>query len=460
MLFNSFVFLFVFLPVVLVGFYGLGPKIRNSYIVFWLFLCSLFFYGWWKPGYLILLCISIVVNYFISKQAMQRKKSFLVTGITFNLTILFFYKYADFFIFNVNVLSNSSILYLDWALPLGISFYTFQQIAYLVDCYKGFRVETNFISYGLFVSFFPQLIAGPIVHHKEMMTQFRSPFLTRVNYENLSKGFFIFMMGLAKKVVLADSFGLLADKGYGNISMLSAKEAWITSLSYSLQLYFDFSGYSSMAIGLGLLFNIKLPQNFNSPYKSASIQEFWRNWHITLSRFLRDYVYIPLGGNKVSSLRTNANLIITFLLGGIWHGAGWTFIIWGLLHGSALVVYRYWKKVGVESPTFISILLTFFFVNATWVFFRAEDFQDAMALLSTMFHFSVAGSPDFYLVSNLYNLPLWLAGITLLFLPSDMQLGHQMKPTLGYGIATVLLFLLNMIFLNSVVQTDFLYFDF
>jgi D-alanyl-lipoteichoic acid acyltransferase DltB (MBOAT superfamily) len=321
-------------------------------------------------------------------------------------------------------------------------------------------VETNFISYGLFVSFFPQLIAGPIVHHKEMMTQFRSPFLTRVNYENLSKGFFIFMMGLAKKVVLADSFGLLADKGYGNISMLSAKEAWITSLSYSLQLYFDFSGYSSMAIGLGLLFNIKLPQNFNSPYKSASIQEFWRNWHITLSRFLRDYVYIPLGGNKVSSLRTNANLIITFLLGGIWHGAGWTFIIWGLLHGSALVVYRYWKKVGVESPTFISILLTFFFVNATWVFFRAEDFQDAMALLSTMFHFSVAGSPDFYLVSNLYNLPLWLAGITLLFLPSDMQLGHQMKPTLGYGIATVLLFLLNMIFLNSVVQTDFLYFDF
>ncbi|WP_241684931.1 MBOAT family O-acyltransferase [Cyclobacterium xiamenense] len=460
MLFNSFVFLFVFLPVVLAGFYGLGSKIRNSYIVCWLFLCSLFFYGWWKPSYLILIGISIVLNYFISKQAGKGKKSFLVAGITFNLLILFFYKYADFVIFNINVLSHSSISYLDWALPLGISFYTFQQIAYLVDCYKGVRIETNFVSYGLFVSFFPQLIAGPIVHHKEMMTQFRNPFLTRANYQNLSRGFFIFMMGLAKKVVLADSFGLVADKGYGNIGLLGAQDAWITSLSYSFQLYFDFSGYSSMAIGLGLLFNIQLPQNFNSPYRSATIQEFWRNWHITLSRFLRDYVYIPLGGNKVSPGRTNANLMITFLLGGIWHGAGWTFIVWGLLHGAALVVHRYWKKVGVEIPAFFAILITFFFVNLTWVFFRAENFQDALGLLSAMFHFSNGGAPDFFLVGNLHNLPIWIAGVVLLFLPNDMQLGRQMKPTPGYGIATVLLFLLNMIFLNSVVQTDFLYFDF
>ncbi|WP_375585923.1 MBOAT family O-acyltransferase [Cyclobacterium xiamenense] len=409
---------------------------------------------------MILIGISILINYLISKQAAKRKKTFLVGGIAFNLLILFFYKYADFVVFNINTLSGASITYLDWALPLGISFYTFQQIAYLVDCYKGVRIETDFVSYGLFVSFFPQLIAGPIVHHKEMMTQFRDPFLTRANYQNLSKGFFIFMMGLAKKVVLADTFGLLADKGYANIDLLGAKDAWITSFSYSLQLYFDFSGYSSMAIGLGLLFNIQLPQNFNSPYRSATIQEFWRNWHITLSRFLRDYVYIPLGGNKVSPGRTHANLMITFLLGGIWHGAGWTFIAWGLLHGAALVGHRYWRKLGIELPSIVSVLITFFFVNLTWVFFRAEDFQDALGMLAAMFRFSATSAPDFFLVSNLHNLPIWLAGLVLLFLPNDMQLGRKMTPTPSYGIATVLLFVLNLIFLNSVVQTDFLYFDF
>lgn len=460
MLFNSFVFIFGFLPIVLLGFYGLGSKTRSAYLVYWLFFCSLVFYGWWKPIYLILIGFSIAFNFIVSKQVRKKKKQFLIAGIAVNLLILFFYKYADFLVFNVNVIANTSISYLEWALPLGISFYTFQQIAYLVDCYKGLSSETNFRSYGLFVSFFPQLIAGPIVHHKEMMPQFSRPFLARINYENLSKGFFIFMMGLAKKVVLADNFGLIANNGYANIQLLGFQEAWFTSLAYSLQLYFDFSGYSAMAIGLGLLFNIQLPQNFNSPYKSQNIQEFWRKWHITLSNFLRDYVYIPLGGSRVSLARTNLNLMLTFLLGGIWHGAGWTFIIWGLLHGSALVIHQYWKKSGMELPKFLSVLLTFLFVNVTWVFFRAGNFQDAYGLLSTMFQFMEVAAPDFYLVSNLYNLPIWIIGVLLLFLPNDMQIGNRIKPDLKFGLITVFLFILNMIFLNSIVQNDFLYFDF
>ncbi|WP_439481732.1 MBOAT family O-acyltransferase [Cyclobacterium plantarum] len=460
MLFNSFLFLFVFLPIVLLGFYGLGPKVNLSVIIRWLFLCSLFFYGWWKPLYLILIGLSIVFNFFISKEVAKGKKPFLVVGITFNLLILFFYKYADFLIYNVNVISDTSVSYLYWALPLGISFYTFQQIAYLVDSYKGIVARTNFFSYGLFVSFFPQLIAGPIVHHKEVMPQIRNPLLTQINYQNLSRGFFILMMGLAKKIVLADTFGIIANNGYANIELLGSQEAWITSLAYSLQLYFDFSGYSSMAIGLGLLLNIQLPQNFNSPYRSATIQEFWRNWHITLSRFLRDYIYIPLGGNKVSSGRTNMNLMVTFLLGGIWHGAGWTFIIWGFLHGVALVIHRYWKNSGFEIPKIPSILITFLFVNITWVFFRAENLEDATGLLDAMFYFSKTATSDFYLVSNLYNSPIWAAGVLLLFFPNDMQLGNQIKPTFKYGLMTVLLFVLNLIFLNSIVQNDFLYFDF
>lgn len=460
MLFNTFVFIFVFLPIVLTGFYGFGSKIRSSYVVFWLFLCSLFFYGWWKPSYLILIAISIIVNFFVSRQIAEGKKRFLYVGVSFNLMLLFFYKYVDFFISNLNIISNQSIPFLDWALPLGISFYTFQQIAYLVDCYQGKHEKTSFFSYGLFVTFFPQLIAGPIVHHKEMLPQFEDSMLTKVNFQNLSKGFFIFLMGLSKKIILADSFGKIADNGYKSVFLLSTEDAWFTSLAYSLQLYYDFSGYSTMAIGIGLLFNIRLPQNFNSPYRSINIQEFWRNWHITLSRFLRDYVYIPLGGNKISSARTSLNLVITFLLGGIWHGAGWTFIIWGMLHGLALLIHRYWKNAGLGLPAPISILITFLFVNITWVFFRAGDIDEALGLLSTMFWLSDGTPSNYFLVSNLYDLPIWFVGVILLFLPNDMRLGEKFKPNFKYGLMTVFLLFINLIFLNSVVQSDFLYFDF
>ena len=459
MLFNSFEFLLGFLPLTILVFYILGPRLKSPFTGLWLVICSLFFYSWWNPPYLILIFFSIGFNYLISKRIFPGQKKTLIIGISMNLLLLIFFKYADFIIYNLNFIPDLSLGYLNLILPLGISFYTFQQIAYLVDSYKGIEKEKSLFSYGLFVSFFPQLIAGPIVHHSEMMGQFRDPNLTKVNFDNLGRGFFIFMMGLAKKIVIADSFAVIANKGYANITSLGSVEAWATSLAYSLQLYFDFSGYSAMAIGLGLLFNIRLPQNFNSPYKSLSIKEFWRNWHMTLSRFLRDYVYIPLGGNKKGSFRTSVNLMVTFLLGGIWHGAGWTFVFWGFLHGFALVVHRYWIKLGMNMSKIPALLLTFFFVNITWVFFRADSWNTSVQMLHRMFN-SVPKMENFYLVGNLYDLPVWIAGVVLLFVPNAIEMGRRLQPTFFYLMLNVLLFLLNVIYLNSIVKNDFLYFDF
>ncbi|MGB6019807.1 MAG: MBOAT family O-acyltransferase, partial [Sulfurimonadaceae bacterium] len=266
----------------------------------------------------------------------------------------------------------------------AISFFTFQQIAYLVDSYRGETAEYDFLNYALFVTFFPQLIAGPIVHHAEMMPQFASKWNLVKNYKNIATGLFIFSIGLFKKVVIADTFAKWATAGFDHAETLNLLEAWATSLSYTFQLYFDFSGYTDMAIGAALLFNIKLPINFNSPYKALDIQDFWRRWHITLSRFLRDYIYIPLGGNRKGSFRTYNNLLATFILGGIWHGAGWTFVFWGLLHGMALVVHRFWKSIGFTMPNILAWFITFNFINIAWVFFRAREWDDAIKVLTGM----------------------------------------------------------------------------
>ena len=263
-------------------------------------------------------------------------------------------------------------------MPIAISFFTFQQIIYLVDSYRGETKEYAFLNYSVFVAFFPQLISGPIVHHKEMMPQFENNRNKIINHENIAIGMLFFSIGLFKKVVLADTFATWATNGFDRAEILYFFEAWATSLSYTFQLYFDFSGYADMAIGIGLLFNIRLPINFNSPYKSRDIRDFWRRWHITLSRFLRDYVYIPLGGNKGTSIKTYNNLMVTFLIGGIWHGAGWTFVFWGLLHGLALVLQRLWSSFGLKMPTLLAWFITYNFVNLAWVFFRAESFSDAL----------------------------------------------------------------------------------
>ena len=398
MLFNSYEFIFVFLPITFFIYFYLNHKRLTIASKGFLVFSSLFFYSWWNIAYLPLILLSMLFNYLIGNSLNKdgnenkignkktfSKKSILIFGIVSNLALLGYFKYADFFIENFNFISGSNVNLLNMVLPLAISFFTFQQIAYLVDSYRGETKEYDFLNYALFVTFFPQLIAGPIVHHKEMMPQFASKWNMVKNYRNIALGLFIFSIGLFKKVVIADTFAVWATAGFDTATTLNFFEAWATSLSYTFQLYFDFSGYTDMAIGIALLFNIKLPINFNSPYKALSIQDFWRRWHITLSRFLRDYIYIPLGGNKKGNFRTYTNLMATFILGGFWHGAGWTFLFWGFLHGLSLAIHRLWQTLGFKMWTWLAWLITFNFVNIAWVFFRAKEWDDALRILSSMF---------------------------------------------------------------------------
>lgn len=397
-LFNSYEFILCFLPITFFIYFYLNSKRLIEASKGFLVFSSLFFYSWWSISYLPLILSSMLFNYLIgnslsnyknnTKVSYFSKKSILIFGIISNLSLLAYFKYIDFFIDNFNMVTNSNVDLLNLLLPLAISFFTFQQIAYLVDSYRSETKEYDFLNYALFVTFFPQLIAGPIVHHKEMMPQFSSVRGKVKNYRNIIIGIFIFSIGLFKKVVVADTFAVWATNGFDNSVTLSFLEAWATSLSYTFQLYFDFSGYTDMAIGIALLFNIKLPINFNSPYKALSIQDFWRRWHITLSRFLRDYVYIPLGGNRKGNFRTYSNLLATFILGGFWHGAGWTFLFWGFLHGLALSIHRLWHNFGFRIWKWLAWLITFNFINITWVFFRAKEWEDALKVLTGMFDIS------------------------------------------------------------------------
>ncbi|WP_374639314.1 MBOAT family protein [Hydrogenophaga sp.] len=392
MLFNSAIYLFAFLPLTVVVYFWLCRARWITAAQGWLVLASLFFYSYWKQEYLPLLLGSLLVNFLIgnelSKGRMARsnmpRRALLIAGIVGNLLLLGYFKYANFLADNLNAMTGWG---LDWpkvVLPLAISFFTFQQIAYLVDSYRGHTREYDFLRYALFITFFPQLIAGPIVHHHEVMPQFAQRRNWVLRYRNVLTGLCIFAVGLFKKVVIADTFAPWADRGFDGDQALDFFEAWVTSLSYTFQLYFDFSGYCDMAMGAALMFNVRLPLNFDSPYKSLDIQEFWRRWHITLGRFLRDYIYIPLGGNRGPEWQTYANLFITFVIGGLWHGASWMFVIWGALHGAALVIHRAWKAMGGRLPKSLAWLVTFLFVNVAWVFFRANSLEDAMRVLRGM----------------------------------------------------------------------------
>ena len=390
MLFNSYEYIFLFLPVVFIGYFFLHKRHKSIAARLFLVTASLVFYAYWKTEYLILLLFSIFFNYSIGHFLDQStsphlRKHTLTFGVAMNLLLLGYFKYTDFFLHNINILFGLSLPYQHIVLPLAISFFTFQQIAYLVDTYRGEAKEHSFLDYLLFVTFFPQLIAGPIVHHKEMMPQFVSKWNWVIRYDNIAMGLFIFSIGLFKKVIIADTFAVWVNRGFDVAQHLNMIEAWFTSLSYTIQLYFDFSGYTDMAIGAALLFNIRLPINFYSPYKAHNIRDFWRQWHITLTRFLRDYLYIPLGGNRKGTLKTHRNILLVFLLGGIWHGAGWTFVAWGLLHGIAIVVHRIWSSFVLSLPTRFAWFITFNFINVTWVFFRAKTFDDALKVLHGMF---------------------------------------------------------------------------
>ena len=485
MLFNSYEFIFLFLPITFFVYFYLNKKRLTEAGKGFLVFASLFFYAWWNVKYLPLILISMLFNYTLgrelSKQRRVKKgvsrKVLLWVGVSVNLALLAYYKYSDFLIQNVDNVLHVHIPLLHLALPLAISFYTFQQIAYLVDSYRNETKEYDFLNYAVFVTFFPQLIAGPIVHHAEMMPQFAKLRNKVKNYYNIALGLFVFSMGLFKKVVIADSFAVWATQGFDVAKELNMLEAWVTSLSYTFQLYFDFSGYTDMAIGAALLFNIKLPMNFYSPYKAVSIQDFWRRWHITLSRFLKDYLYIPLGGNRKGKVRTYVNLFLTFLLGGIWHGAGWTFVAWGALHGGALVIHRIWQQTGRKLPMLLGWFLTFNFINIAWIFFRANSFHDAKKVLKGMFTgdlvlpASLSGYADMLKVwgisfghwSRLYQHESYigvslLAGVIIvLFLPNSMEWQKRFKTNYFYMALTVLFFLsIFMLYRKS----EFIYFNF
>jgi alginate O-acetyltransferase complex protein AlgI len=391
--FNSYIFIFLFLPVVLLGFHWFSLLAKSQTAIAWLVVVSLFFYGWWNPAYLGLILGSMLINYGFGVVIIRKtRKVFLVIGIALNLLLLGYFKYANFFIDSLNTLFSSSITLGIIILPLAISFFTFQQIAYLVDTYKGEKHNHNFLNYALFVTFFPQLIAGPIVHHREMMPQFARKAFKGLNIKHLAVGITIFIIGLFKKVVLADGLSRYSLNVFNAVEQGMAMtffESWGGALSYTLQIYFDFSGYSDMAIGMARMFGIRLPLNFNSPYKATSIIDFWRRWHITLSRFLRDYVYIPLGGNRIGGVRNIYSLMSTMLLGGLWHGAAWTFLLWGGLHGIYLLINHRWRnlKRSAASATIGKVLgwvTTMLCIVFSWVLFRAESIEGAGNLLAGM----------------------------------------------------------------------------
>ncbi|WP_426070256.1 MBOAT family O-acyltransferase [Janthinobacterium sp. DSP2-3-3] len=395
MLFNSYVFLFAYLPITVAGFFILGRRSQLGAAA-WLAVASLFFYGWWDYRYLPLLLGSVIFNYgcaaLLGPRRSIHRKGLLMAAIAANLGLLAYYKYAGFVVASLAELLAQPLPALHVVLPIGISFFTFTQIAFLVDTYRGKAQESRFVHYLLFVTYFPHLIAGPVLHHKEMMPQFADRRIFRLSARNVAIGSTIFFIGLAKKVLIADNIGPYAAPLFNNPATPSLLVAWGGVLAYTFQLYFDFSAYSDMAIGLSRLFGVRLPLNFDSPYKSRNIAQFWRRWHMTLSRFLRDYLYIPLGGNRCGPVRRYLNLMITMVLGGLWHGAGWNFLVWGALHGAYLGVHKGWSTVartlrlpsGTRAGNVVATLLTFTAVCIAWVFFRAPDVASALTILKGM----------------------------------------------------------------------------
>lgn len=492
MLFNSYIYILLFLPVVVTGYFVLN---RHRLILAgraWLVLASLFFYSFGNPAYLPLLVGSILFNYGLGtalkkgKQPGRRRdgflspKAMLLLGITANLALLGYYKYADFFITTFSALTGGEFNLLHLILPLAISFFTFQQIAYLLDCYSLAAEEDDFLNYCVFVSFFPQLIAGPIVRHRETMPQFTRLRNALPDWGNIARGVTIFFLGLFKKVIIADTFAVWADAGFDQLPVLNFTQAWTVSLSYTLQLYYDFSGYTDMAIGSALLFNIRLPINFYSPYKALDIRDFWRRWHMTLSRWLKDYVYIPLGGSRKGSARTCVNLFITFLLCGLWHGAGWTFVLWGALHGAAAVINRLWQRMGLRMPALPAWLLTFLFINSAWVLFRANTFADACKVFKGMLGLSGLVLPEAlqfplgvltgYGVSfqddilktlngdKMNMIVLVIFGLGAMLARNSLQIAERMQPTCRWAFYVVCIAIFGLLGVSRI--NEFLYFQF
>ena len=472
MIFSSLEFIFIFFPTVFVGYFVLNKYKLVLLSKGWLILSSLFFYSYWNINYLPLILSSVLVNFIISRILTEyedyerkffSKKSILLVGILFNLSLLGYFKYMDFFITNINYLVGTNIELFNYALPLAISFFTLQQIAFIIDSYENLVKERNFINYSLFVTFFPQLIAGPIVHHKGMMPQFESLKSKIFNKSNIKLGFFIFSIGAFKKIVLADTFAVWSDLGFSNSDSLTFLQAWITSLSYSFQLYFDFSGYTDMAIGLAFMFNISIPHNFDSPFKATNIIDFWKRWHMTLTNFIASYIYTPLlmSFKKINLFNAMLTTFITMQIAGIWHGAEWKYIVFGTLHSSALVLNHLWKSYKFKMNKILGWLITFLFVSITFTIFRGDDLNQSFNIIKTMFYFT--------------ELNLGLEGIEILnifYLIASLTFVLLSKNTLHYinlrkyniSFALFLFFMavlqMNLMLISDDDLSKFIYFNF
>ena len=479
MIFSTYTFIFAFLPIVLLVYFGMSKFVSRKIQHIFLILASLVFYGYTNPWYVLLIMTSIVINYAAAIKIENaeknniRKLAFII-GVLFNVLLLGYYKYYDFFVDNINQVFSTSYTLKHIILPIGISFFTFQQIATLISLWKKEIKVPSFLDFSLFISFFPQLVAGPIVFAQDVMSQYRNDQKRFFNIDNFSKGTFIFIIGLFKKIVIADSLNHIVSQGFYQPEYINFSQAWISSISYTLQIFFDFSGYSDMAIGLAKMFNIDLPVNFYSPYKSKSITEFWKRWHITLGRSLAVLIYFPLGGNRKGLARTCLNLFLVFFVSGIWHGAAWTFILWGVLHGVVRIFEKLFDKYLDKIPTIIRIFFTFMFVNAAWVLFRSKSIEQGLIFLKKMF-LPTAEEMEFTRISYLttdgiLTYPYWievsyiigmlaiLLSILFFYPKNSIDLYNEFKPTKKIGFIIAAIFCISIIHLSRV--SPFIYFNF
>lgn len=460
MLFNSYEFLFLFLPVTTIGYFVIARKsisLSNA----WLAAASFFFYGWWDIRFVPILSASIICNFVFSilLHKAKNKKIVLIAAVVINLVLLCYFKYTDFFIKTLNRFAHSDYPLLNIILPLGISFWTFTQTAYLIDIYRGKSKPCSFVDYVLFVMIFPHLISGPIINHSDMIPQFKDEQRHKFNIDNALHGLMFLLFGLFKKVVIADSLEPIVSDIFGRASSLSMPEAWIGVFAYTFQLYFDFSGYSEMAIGLGKIFNIDFPVNFNSPYKSASPIEFWQRWHMTLGNWIRDYLYIPLGGNRKGQFRKMLNLFIAMTLSGFWHGAGLKYIVWGIWHGLLLVVNHTWryfsKPHGIKLPEPVSKILTFSCITAGWIIFRG-GLSRGITIIKSMFNISNLSLSVNQLITALV---LIFLSLIVFLAPNVIEIvNSRFKTNKKWILVAVALTDLSILFLSR--NSVFLYFDF
>uniref|UniRef100_UPI0026DB4E34 MBOAT family O-acyltransferase n=1 Tax=Fusobacterium ulcerans TaxID=861 RepID=UPI0026DB4E34 len=472
----------LFLPITLIIYFTLNRYGKNNVAKEWLVIASLYFYSYFHLSYLYLILTSIIINYFIGNKLNHKsltgreRKIWMIVGVIFNLGLLGYFKYYDFFVENINTVFRTNFTLLHILLPLGISFFTFQQLSFVIDSYNEKSMKYDFLSYCLFVTFFPQLIAGPIVLPNEMLSQFEDKRNKVINYENMNRGLYMFSIGLAKKVIIADTIANFANAGFDKIETLNIIEAWMTSISYTLQLYFDFSGYCDMAMGIALMFNIVLPLNFNSPYKSTNIQEFWKRWHMTLGRFMTNYLYIPLGGNRLGERKTLRNLFIVFMASGIWHGAGWNFVIWGVLHGICILIHRVWKNSERKMNKLLGWFITINLVNIFWVFFRAETLNTALKVLKEMFSYkslitivleieqknNLMGMyqeiKDRFTVNEIDITSLLFAVIITFLLNNTFNIVNSLKINIKNCFVVAFLFSISICYFNGI--SNFLYFNF